>query len=114
MPGHGMTGHGMAGHDKVLVWRERAGADRMILFGMISQRDTDAAIRIDESIEAAARAVLKDPAIGSPGGSGEAFRVLAVPGTRFALHYRALPDAVQILRVLHRCRLWPEDALGRI
>jgi len=73
----------------------------------ISQDNPQAAKRQVERIWDAARLLSDHPDAGRPG-RVHGTRELVVADTPFILPYRVVGNTVQILRVLHAARQWPE------
>jgi toxin ParE1/3/4 len=67
----------------------------------------DAAARIVQRISASVDGLATHPASGRPG-RAPGTRELAVTGTPYIVPYRVRDDAVEILRVFHAARKWPE------
>ena len=74
----------------------------------ISQDNPQAAKRIVTRIRDAARILSDQPNAGRPG-RVHGTRELVIADTPFILPYRVVKDTVQILRVLHGARKWPEQ-----
>ena len=74
----------------------------------IAESDPDAAVTIAQSIWDHTQQLDRFPGLGRPGRvSGT--RELVVPHTAFVVPYRVVKDVVEILRVLHGARQWPES-----
>ena len=73
----------------------------------ISQDNPQAANRMVERISDAARLLSDQPDAGRPGRI-HGTRELVIADTPFILPYRVAKNTVQILRVLHGARKWPE------
>ena len=74
----------------------------------ISQDNPQAAKRIVRRIRNVARLLSDQPDAGRPG-RVHGTRELVIAGTPFILPYRVVRNSVQILRVLHGARKWPEQ-----
>ncbi len=73
----------------------------------IAQDNSAAAKRTVERVRAAVGRLAKHPALGRPGRvSGT--RELVVSGTPYIVPYRVRGKTVEILRVQHAARKWPE------
>jgi addiction module RelE/StbE family toxin len=88
-----------------LFWTPEARQDRLNIYEYIEHDKPMAALAMDEAIAAAGANLIDRPLSGRPG---------RVAGTRewtvhpnYILVYRAMPDAVEILRVLHAAQRWP-------
>lgn len=90
----------------VLDWREAARLDLLGIVDYISDDNPDAAQRLKDEIQAKAIALLDNPG---------AYRAGRVTGTRemvvrknYIVVYTDTPRGVDVLRVLHAARSWPE------
>jgi toxin ParE1/3/4 len=88
-------------------WLDDAVADLEAARDYISQTNPQAATEIAERIRGAVRLLADYPAAGRPGRIPNT-RELIVTGTPYVLPYRVTGNAVEILRVLHGARKWPE------
>jgi toxin ParE1/3/4 len=90
------------------VWSPQAIDDLTALRAYIAEEDPAAAqrvaVRIVESVEMLLSA---NPAIGRPG-RVPGTRELVVPRTPFIVPYRLQGNTLQILRIFHGARRWPE------
>lgn len=93
-----------------LRWRPMALADREAILNYIAEDNVEAAIKLDEEFEAKAEIARQRPTL---------YKAGRVKGTRelvvrpnYVMVYRVLPDAVEVLRVLHATQQWPA-AKGR-
>ena len=89
-----------------LFWAPAAVADREAIYDFIEADNPSAALELDERFSRTAAALQEQPGLGRPG---------RVAGTRewvvhphYVLVYRIQPDQVQVLRLLHTTRQWPE------
>ena len=73
----------------------------------IGEDSPAAARRVVQRIFRAVNLLKKNPAMGRPGRVAGT-RELVVAGTPYILPYRVRADAVEILRVFHAARRWPE------
>jgi toxin ParE1/3/4 len=90
-------------------WLDDALADLTRIYRYISAHDPNAAARVVPRVQAAVRLLEVTPYRGRPGrwpGTGE----LVVPGTRYLVPYRVAGDLIEILRVFHSARRWPDRA----
>lgn len=77
------------------------------LMGYIAEDSPQAAAAVAEKIWESTRVLSDHPAMGRPGRvSGT--RELIVAGTAYIIPYRVVASEVQILRVLHGARKWPD------
>lgn len=77
----------------------------------IAADNIPAAIELDLEFEAKAEIACQRPTL---------YKVGRMPGTRelvvrpnYVMVYRVLPDAVEVLRVLHATQQWPPQETGR-
>jgi len=73
----------------------------------IARDDRRAAAQVVERIAASIDLLATQPAVGRPG-RVPGTRELIVPGTPYIVPYRVHDDTVEILRVFHGGRKWPE------
>jgi toxin ParE1/3/4 len=88
-------------------WLRTALANLEAEAGYIGEDNPAAARRVVQKIFRAANLLKKNPAMGRPGRVAGT-RELVVGGTPYILPYRVRRDAVEILRVFHAARRWPE------
>ena len=82
-------------------------ADLDDLMTHIAKDNPEAANKVACKIWETTRIISDHPAMGRPGRvSGT--RELVISGTSYIIPYRLKADEVQILRVLHAARKWPE------
>jgi len=91
-----------------IKWVRLALADLDQAAEFISQDNPEAAKRIVKRIRDAARLLSDHPNGGRPG-RVHGTRELVITDTPFILPYRVVRNTVQILRVLHGARKWPEQ-----
>jgi toxin ParE1/3/4 len=90
------------------IWSPEAIADLAALRAYIAQDDPAAAQRIALHILHNVEALLPNhPGMGRPG-RVPGTRELVIPKTPFIVPYRVEGDRIQILRVFHGARRWPE------
>lgn len=90
-----------------LRWSAPAVADLVEVRQYIGARNRKAARNVAKLILTAVKTLAEHPALGRPGRLPET-RELAVLGTPFVIPYRVREDTLEILRVLHGARRWPE------
>ncbi len=73
----------------------------------IARENPAAAGRVVAAINRAVERLRRYPALGRPG-RVIGTRELIVPGTPYIVPYRVRNDAVEVLRVFHAARQWPE------
>lgn len=88
-------------------WLDTATSDLEAIRSYISQYNPQAAIEVTQRIRDAAGLVANYPAAGRPGRIPNT-RELVVTSTPYILPYRVRRGAIEILRVLHGARRWPE------
>jgi len=91
-----------------IKWVRLALTDLDEAAAFISQDNPQAAERIVKRIRDAARLLSDQPDAGRPG-RVHGTRELVIADTPFILPYRVVQNTVQILRVLHGSRSWPEQ-----
>ncbi|HDR2590966.1 TPA: type II toxin-antitoxin system RelE/ParE family toxin [Enterobacter ludwigii] len=94
----------------VVNWREAARNDLLNILTYIAEDNPDAALRLIDDIETRAGTLPDNPG---------AYRAGREPGTRemvvrknYIVVYAETPDGVDVLRVLHAARSWPEQPGG--
>jgi toxin ParE1/3/4 len=88
-------------------WLRRALANLDAEAEYIAEDNPAAAWRVVLSILRAVELLKKNPALGRAGRVAGT-RELVVPGTPYIVPYRVRGEAVEILRVFHAARKWPE------
>jgi toxin ParE1/3/4 len=90
-----------------LEWARPAIRDLREAGEFIASENPEAAGRMASRIREAVEHLPKQPNLGRPG-RVPGTRELVVTGTPFLVVYRARGAAVQVLRLLHHARKWPE------
>ncbi len=91
-----------------IVWTEPASHDLESIAAYIGADKPGAAARqVLLVIDAVESFLAQSPGIGRPGRVLNT-RELVVPGTKYIVAYRVRQKTVQILRVLHGAKKWPE------
>lgn len=91
------------------VWAPEAIDDLVSIRTYISEDDPAAAQRIVMHIVRNIEVLLsKNPEMGRPG-RVPGTRELVIPSTPFIVPYRVQGNAIQVLRVFHSARRWPEQ-----
>jgi addiction module RelE/StbE family toxin len=90
-----------------IEWSVFAIADRTAIFDYIEADSQNAAIMIDDRIEAAVAGLVSLPGMGRPGRI-EGTRELVITRTPYIAAYLIEGETIRILRVLHGAQLWPE------
>jgi addiction module RelE/StbE family toxin len=73
---------------------------------VIAKQNPEAAAQIVECIKGAVHKLANHPALGRPG-RVLGTRELVISGTPYIIPYRVRGDTLEILRVLHSSRKWP-------
>lgn len=89
-------------------WLDDALADVTEIYRYISADDPRAAARIVARIQSSMRLLASLPHRGRPG-RWPGTRELVIPRTPYIVPYRVTSDLIEILRVFHSARRWPED-----
>jgi addiction module RelE/StbE family toxin len=91
-----------------IVWSREAIGDLRALRSYIEQDNPAAARRIVLRVmESVAALLLENPPMGRPG-RVPGTRELVIPTTPFVVPYRLVGRSIQVLRVLHGARRWPD------
>ena len=90
-----------------LVWFRSAILDLEAARAHIATDDPDAARRVATRILDATGRLSEHPAIGRPG-RVPGTRELVVPRTPYLIPYRVRDNVIEILRVFHARRRWPD------
>lgn len=88
-------------------WTRTALKNLAIEAQYIARDDPSAANRLIKRIRSAVQKLADYPALGKPG-RVPGTRELAVGGTSYLIPYRVRAEKVEILRVFHTSRKWPE------
>jgi toxin ParE1/3/4 len=90
------------------IWSPEALEDLAALRAYIEQENPAAARRVARHILQNVETLLpSNPAMGRPG-RVPGTRELVIPRTPFVVPYRVIGETIQILRVFHGARRWPE------
>jgi toxin ParE1/3/4 len=90
------------------VWSPEAIDDLSALRANIEQDDPAAAQRVALHIVTNVETLLaNNPEMGRPG-RVPGTRELVIPRTRFIVPYRLVGNTIQVLRIFHGARRWPE------
>ena len=88
-------------------WLRAALANLVTETEYIPRDDPAAAVRVETEIRRSVERLQRFPSLGRPGRvSGT--RELIIPGTPYIVPYRVRHDTIEILRVFHAARRWPE------
>jgi toxin ParE1/3/4 len=88
-------------------WLDQAFADVRAIRKYIAEDNPDAAAEVAGNLRRAAAILASYPAAGRPGRLPHT-RELVVTGTPYVLPYRVRNGVIEILRVLHGSRKWPQ------
>ncbi len=94
-----------------VVWYRAAVLDLVLVRGFISQDNPAAARHVVKTIQDAIRRLQKQPSIGRPG-RVPGTRELVIDRTPYILPYRVRDQRIEVLRVLHASRRWPDSLKG--
>lgn len=89
-------------------WTRKALANLDAEAAYIAQDNPQAARAVVERIQEAVSLLANHPALGRPG-RVPGTRELVIPDTPYILPYRVRGKGVEILRILHTARKWPEN-----
>ncbi|MBW6512631.1 MAG: type II toxin-antitoxin system RelE/ParE family toxin [Desulfuromonadaceae bacterium] len=88
-------------------WLDAAVDDLVELRDYIGRDNQQAAQEISRRLRDAINALPAHPAMGRPGRLYET-RELVIPGSPYIIPYRVRDNTIEILRVLHTARQWPQ------
>ncbi len=91
-----------------LIWSPEALQDLRELRAYIANENPAAAKKVAERIIFLVKQLPENPEIGRPGRVPDT-RELVVSRTPFVVPYRVAADRIDILRVCHSARLWPDS-----
>ena len=92
---------------KKIRWLRLALADLDELMVYIARDNPEATTKVAGEIWETTRTLSNHPAMGKPG-RVPGTREMVVTGTSYIVPYRVVANGVQILRILHGARKWPE------
>jgi toxin ParE1/3/4 len=92
-------------------WLDDALADVTEVYRYVAADNPKVAARVVQRVQAAVRLLAEMPHRGRPG-RWSGTRELVVPRTPYIVPYRVQGDVVEILRVFHSARRWPEEPSG--
>ncbi|RLE16042.1 MAG: type II toxin-antitoxin system RelE/ParE family toxin [Acidobacteria bacterium] len=91
------------------LWTELAASDLDQIESLIFEDNPDAALQqVIRIIDVVETYIADRPRMGKPGRI-DGTRELAVSGTPYIIMYRLFHQNLEILRVLHGARQWPEE-----
>jgi toxin ParE1/3/4 len=88
-------------------WLSKALASLAEQLDYIAEDSPSAAARVERDIQNAVSLLAKYPAIGRAGRVAQT-RELVVPNTPYVIPYRVRRGEIEIIRVLHAARKWPQ------
>lgn len=92
-----------------IVWSPEATQDLAVLHAYIAEDDSAAAMRtVHRILDIVETALAGNPGMGRPG-RVPGTRELVIPRSPFIVPYRIERGAIQILRIYHGARRWPES-----
>ncbi len=94
-----------------ISWLWLSEADLNLVFDYIRKDNPDAALSVLEMIRGAVERLASFPEMGRPGRVAGT-RELILPRLPYVIAYRVRGGGIEILRVLHAARRWPEDFSG--
>jgi toxin ParE1/3/4 len=89
-------------------WQSSALSDLEAIQDYLLERNPPAALRLVSELREAAARLLEHPNRGRPG-RVPGTRELVVSGTTYLIPYRVRGQVIEILRVFHGARKWPDD-----
>ena len=90
-----------------IIWSPQALTDLREIYLYISKDSPSAARALHERIRSCVLLLTETPQIGRPG-RVPGTREMVISGTSYIVPYRIVGDMLQILRVYHTSRKWPE------
>lgn len=91
-----------------IIWSPEARTDLRDMVLYLSDKNPYAAKALHERIETAATELIDNPYIGRPG-RVPGTRELVITNTSYILPYQISQDRIEILRIYHGARKWPEQ-----
>jgi toxin ParE1/3/4 len=89
-------------------WQSHALSDLEAIQDYLLERNPPAALRLVSELREAAARLVEHPKRGRPGRVPDT-RELVVSGTMYVIPYRVRGSVIEILRVFHGARKWPDD-----
>jgi toxin ParE1/3/4 len=89
-------------------WQRTALSDLEAIQDYLLERNPPAALRLVSELREAALSLVEHPNRGRPG-RVPGTRELVVSGTMYLIPYRVRGEVIEILRVFHGARKWPDD-----
>lgn len=91
----------------IIEWSKPAQRDLLAIVEYIAQDNSAAAGHVVDRIEEAVDRLTRHPGLGRPGRVSDT-RELVIALFPHVVTYRIRQDRIQVLRVLHAARKWPE------
>ncbi|MDR3566443.1 MAG: type II toxin-antitoxin system RelE/ParE family toxin [Syntrophobacteraceae bacterium] len=91
-----------------ILWSRQARDDLLDIYRYIFAENPGAARALHKKIVSGVLALLETPQIGRPG-RVPGTREVVIPGVPYIVPYRISGEILQILRVYHYKRLWPDS-----
>lgn len=95
-----------------LLWSERAEDDVAAIVEYVANDNPRAAVRVGDEIDQQIQRLREFPEMGRRG-RVRGTREPIIAGLPYIAVYRALPEVVQIVRVLHGAQQWPPSPKSR-
>jgi toxin ParE1/3/4 len=89
-------------------WQSSALSDLEAIQDYLLERNPPAALRLVAELRKAALSLIEQPNRGRPG-RVPGTRELVVSGNTYLIPYRVRGEVIEILRVFHGARKWPDD-----
>lgn len=90
-----------------IYWTKRAEQDADEITDYIARDNPRAAVEVRDEIERRVDLLGDQPHLGRSGRRAGT-RELVIPGLPYIVAYRTRSETIEILRVLHTSRMWPE------
>lgn len=90
-----------------IYWTKPAERDADEITDYIARDNPIAAVEVRDEIERRVTLLADQPYLGRIGQCADT-RELVIPGLSYIVAYRARNEVIEILRVLHTARMWPE------
>jgi toxin ParE1/3/4 len=91
-----------------IFWSPQARDDLLGIYRHIAADNPSAALALHDRIMSRVLSLIESPQIGRPG-RVPGTRELVIAGTAYIVPYRVSAETLQILRVYHTARIWPES-----
>lgn len=91
-----------------ILWSLQARDDLLGIYRHIAADNPSAAVALNDKIMSRVLSLMESPQIGRPG-RVPGTRELVIAGTACIVPYRVSGKTLQILRVYHTARIWPDS-----